>query len=183
MLERRLGSGGARVSQLALGSWHVYDRMRFEDAVEMVAAAAEAGINLFDVGVYGGPEGPGSFTDIIFSRVVQAAGLRRSEYVLAAKLWLNDYPDVVLSTQLDRALLRMGTDYADVGMLGDIADETLDLSRLVDDVGELVAAGKLRAWGITNWSAANLREAHELAEAAGLPKPSLAQLKYSVARR
>jgi L-glyceraldehyde 3-phosphate reductase len=179
----RLGPHGPEASLLALGSWHVYDRMRFEDAVRMLRAAVDAGITLFDVGMYGGTEGPGSFTDVLFGRIVQAAGVKRDEYVLSEKLWLESYPRESLAVQLDRALLRVGTDYADIGLVGDLVDPGLELDRLVRDLGELVRAGQLRSWGVNNWRAGELHEAYEIAVAAGLPTPQVAQLKYSVCRR
>jgi aryl-alcohol dehydrogenase-like predicted oxidoreductase len=162
---------------LSLGSWHVWDRLRFEDAVALVRRAVEAGVTLFDVGVYGGPEGPGSFTDVLFGRIVAAAGVRRDQWLLAEKLWLDGHPAEPLAVQLDRALLRVGCDYADLGMVADLPSET-DVAALVEELADLVRAGKLRAWGVCNWRAAEVRAALP----AGAP-PVLAQLKYSVCRR
>ena len=88
---RRIGTLGPEVSVLSLGSWHIYDRMPFRDAVAMIRYAVEAGINLFDVGYYGGFSIDGkpaqeSYTDILFGRIIKAAGVARDEYVLSAKL-------------------------------------------------------------------------------------------------
>ncbi|WP_216216575.1 aldo/keto reductase [Amycolatopsis aidingensis] len=185
---RRIGTTGPEVSVLSLGSWHTYDRMRFTDAVAMLRYAVDSGINFFDVGYYGGlvvdgKRVPETFTDVLFGQIMRAAGVPRENYLLSAKLWVNNYPEQSLSAQLDELLLRVGTDYADFAVLGDIAGLELDLPRLVEDLGDLVARGKLGSWGVNNWACADIRSAHEAAVAAGVTGPQLAQLKYSVVRR
>ncbi|MGH8963663.1 MAG: aldo/keto reductase [Jatrophihabitantaceae bacterium] len=187
---RRIGTTGPEVSVLALGSWHTYDRIDFHACVQLLRAAIDAGITFFDVGVYGGVpvDGPGSpisysHTDVIFGRAMEVAGVAREEYVLSEKLWLEQWPERGLGEQLQRALDRVGTDYADFAVLGDIRTPDLDLHRLVEDLAEVVRSGRLRSWGVNNWSVANLRRTHEIAREGGLPGPQLAQLKYSVCRR
>lgn len=180
---RRLGADGPEVSVFSLGSWHTWDRMDFHDAVALVRYAVDAGVNLFDVGHYNaGPHVEGSHTDVLFGRIVQAAGLARADYLVAQKLWLWTYPQQSLAEQLDRALFRVGTDHADVLVLGDFIGEP-DLPRLVGEVGELIRAGRARCWGFNNWSAADVLAVHRFAAREGLPTPKLAQLKYSVCRR
>lgn len=184
---RRIGTTGPEVSVLSLGSWHTYDRMDFHDAVELVARAVHAGINFFDVGVYGGRDATGvvrySYTDVLFGRMIEKAGVARADYVLSEKLWLEGWPARSLGEQLDRALDRVGTDYADFAVLGDIRTDDLDMHALVHELGELVAGGRLRAWGVNNWSVRDLRGAHDIAVAESLPGPQMAQLKYSLCRR
>ncbi|MGN6427760.1 MAG: aldo/keto reductase [Leifsonia sp.] len=181
---RPLGSSGIEAGVLALGSWHTYDRMDFADAVEMVGYAIEHGVTLFDVGVYGfrGMQPP-VFTDVLFSAIVRAAGIDRSDYLLSEKLWLEGYGDGGFRPQLEHALFRVGSDYADLVVLGDLRRDDLELRDLVLDLAGLTEAGLIRAWGVNNWSAANIETLLDIAEAEGVPGPQLAQLKYSVARR
>ncbi|GLU89413.1 MULTISPECIES: aldo/keto reductase [Agromyces] len=181
---REIGTSGIRTGVLALGSWHTYDRMDFEDAVELVATAVERGITLFDVGVYGFPGmKPPAITDVLFSAIVRGAGLAREQYQLSEKLWLEGYGEGGFRPQLERALFRVGTEYADLVILGDLRRDDLSLRELVLDLAGLAEAGLIRAWGVNNWSATNIRTLLELAEAEGVPGPQIAQLKYSVARR
>ncbi|WP_067176694.1 aldo/keto reductase [Microtetraspora niveoalba] len=180
---RRIGTHGPDASVLSLGSWHTYDRMDFRDAVTMVRHAVDLGINLFDVGVYGFPGRPPVFTDVLFSAIVRAAGIARHEYLLSAKLWLEPYPEQSLRAQLDNALFRVGTDRADIVVLGDIRRDDLDLRRLAADLAELEADGVIGCWGVNNWSATAVRTIREHALAAGSPGPQMAQLKYSPCRR
>lgn len=181
---RPLGSSGIETSVLALGSWHTYDRMDFADAVDMVGFALEHGITLFDVGVYGfrGARPP-VFTDVLFSAIVRALRLDRSDFLLSEKLWLEGYGDGGFRPQLEHALFRAGSEYADLVILGDLRRDDLELRDLVLDLAGLAEGGLIRAWGVNNWSAANIGALLDIAEAEGVPGPQIAQLKYSVARR
>lgn len=183
---RRLGHDGPHVSVLALGSWHTWDRARFEEAVELVRLAVDRGVNLFDVGVYRNrePDGVDSPTDVIFARVLQAAGIAREQYVMSIKIWL--FPgenSAGRRRQLDEALFRFGTDHADGFVLGDILQADFDMERLVGDVGEMLSSGQVRWWGVNNWSARELLDACAAARRQGVDLPRVAQLRYSLARR
>lgn len=181
---RPIGTSGLHASVLSLGSWHTYDRMDFADAVDMVSFAVEHGVNLFDVGVYGfrGMQPP-AFTDVLFSAIVRAARLQREDFLLSEKLWLEGFGDDGFRPQLEHALFRVGSEYADLVILGDLRRDDLELRDLVLDLAALTDAGLIRAWGVNNWSATNIQALIDIAAAEGVPGPQLAQLKYSVARR
>ncbi len=180
---RRLGAAGPQVPVFGLGSWNTWDRMEMDDAVELIRVAVGRGVNLFDVAHYNfGPHAENAVTDVIFGRAVREAGLRREDYLLCGKLWLWDYPKVSFAEQIEVSLERIGTDRADFVVVGDFFGE-LDIRSVVADVSELVRAGRFDAWGVNNWSAADVWLAHDFALAEGLTPPSFAQLKYSLARR
>ncbi|WP_410653716.1 aldo/keto reductase [Amycolatopsis sp. cmx-4-54] len=181
--QRRIGRDGPLTGVLSLGSWHTYDRMDFREAVNLVRTAVDSGITLFDVGVYGFPGATPVFTDVLFSAMVRAAGLRRDDYLLSAKLWLEGYPEHDLRGQLDNALFRAGVEHADLVVLGDLRRDDTDLHQLVLDLNGLREAGLIRQWGVNNWSATTIRALHDFAAAENVPGPAIAQLKYSVARR
>ncbi|MER7864002.1 aldo/keto reductase [Amycolatopsis japonica] len=181
--QRRIGRDGPLTGVLSLGSWHTYDRMDFREAVDLVRTAVDSGITLFDVGVYGFPGATPVFTDVLFSAMVRAAGLRREDYLLSAKLWLEGYPEYNLRDQLDNALFRAGVEHADLVVLGDLRRDDTDLHQLVLDLNGLREAGLIRHWGVNNWSATTIRALHDFAAAENVPGPAIAQLKYSVARR
>ncbi|MFI6978764.1 aldo/keto reductase [Embleya sp. NPDC050154] len=191
---RRLGVEGPYVSALSLGSWHTYDRMDFHDAVDMVSHAVELGINLFDVAVYGIPGQKQVFTDVLFSAIVRAAGLAREEYLLSTKVWLEGYPARPLREQVERAMFRAGTEYADLAILGDIRDirddaqgagdgAAVDLEQLAGELAELEESGLIGHWGVNNWSAQAITTIRRHAVEAGSAGPQVAQLKYSPCRR
>ncbi|WP_026425660.1 aldo/keto reductase [Actinokineospora inagensis] len=180
---RRVGTSDLDVSLLSLGSWHTYDRMDFADAVTMIRTAVAAGVNLFDVGVYSIPGMTPVFTDVIWGAVMRASGIPREEYLVSAKLWLEGFGEHGFGPQLENAFLRGGFEVADLVVLGDIRTDDVVLEDLVEDLANLTAAGRIRAYGVNNWSAANIRRMREIAAERGVPGPQLAQLKYSVGRR
>lgn len=180
---REIGRSGLHASLFSLGSWHTYDRMDFADAVALLREAIDRGVNLFDVGVYSAPGAPPVFTDVIFSAMVRAAGLRREEWLLSSKLWLEAFGADGFRPQLENALMRVGTEHADLVILGDLRRDDLELRDLVLDLAALTDAGLIRAWGVNNWSAGSIQTLIDLAAAEGVPGPQIAQLKYSVSRR
>jgi aryl-alcohol dehydrogenase-like predicted oxidoreductase len=170
-------------SAFGLGSWNTWDRMDFGDAVRLLKTAFDAGVTLFDVAHYNfGPHSENSRTDIIFGEAVRAAGIAREDYLLCGKLWLWDYPRTGFEQQLETSLGRIGTDHADLVVVGDYRDRP-DISRVVTEVAEQVRAGRIGGWGVNNWLADDLDLACEFADREGLPGPEFAQLKYSIARR
>lgn len=179
----RIGTSELEVSQLALGSWHTYDRIDFADAVKLLRHAVDAGITLFDVGVYGMPGMPPVFTDVIFSAMVRAAGLRREDYQVSSKLWIEGLGPDGFKPQLENAFLRAGIDHAELAILGDLRRDDVTLEQIADAMGELTGAELLTEWGVNNWSATNVRNLRAICAAKGIKGPQISQLKYSVARR
>lgn len=180
----RIGTSDLETSVFALGSWHVYDRMHFEDTVALLRTALDRGINLFDVGVYGFPGMPPAFTDVLFSAAIRAVGVARDDYLLSEKLWVEAWDgEQGFKPQLERALFRVGHEHADLVILGDLRRDDLELRDLVLNLADLKRAGLIRAWGINNWSAANVQSLIDIAHAEGVDAPAIAQLKYSVSRR
>ncbi|MFF8593940.1 aldo/keto reductase [Streptomyces sp. NPDC015220] len=180
---RRIGDSELEASLLSLGSWHTFDRMDFADAVEMVRHALDQGVNLFDVGVYGMPGRPPVFTDVLWGAIMRATGIPRERYLASVKLWIEAFGEQGFGPQLKNAFLRTGLDHADLVILGDLRRDDVRLEDLVGDLAALTDAGLIRAWGVNNWSAANIRELRRIAAAQGVPGPQIAQLKYSLARR
>ena len=181
---RRIGTSELESSVFALGSWHVYDRMHFEDTVELLRTAVDRGIDLFDVGVYGVHGMAPAFTDILFAAAMRAAGIPRDRYLLSEKLWLEAWDgEAGFRPQLERALRRVDSEHADLVILGDLRRDDVELRDLVLSLAELEKAGLIRAWGVNNWSAGNIRSLIDIAAAEGVHGPAIAQLKYSVSRR
>ncbi len=179
---RALGPRGPLVSPLGLGSWHTWDRMPFVEAVAIIRRASAAGINLFDVAYYNmGPHPDDSPTDLIWARAMREAGVARSDFVFAGKLWLWDYPAQDFTQQLTQALQRVGLDYADTAVIGDY--HTIDIPAVMDDIGRQIDAGRLRSWGTNNWPYPDFAAALDYCEQHALPGPSFVQLKYGIARR
>lgn len=183
---RPLGRSDISVPVMSLGSWHTWDRVPFEEVAQVLRYAVDVGAAFFDVGVYRGmsPDMPDSPTDIIFSRAIQAAGVSRADYVLSVKNWVFEPPTPEgIEAQHDAALYRIGTDHADILVFGDVLGRTPEYDAIAAGAGRVLAAGKARAWGVNNWSAAEVNTLAAAAREQGVAEPSMVQQKYNIARR
>lgn len=207
-------SNGQSLPTLAIGSWHVYDKLYIEDAVDLVRTGIELGVSHFDVGSYDirypleafrlllqpMKEGEDAvampreramrdaarskplYTDVIFGALMRMSGLPRDSYTVQMKLWLIDYEELDFHAQLDRLCARTDHDYAELAIIGGYLYQT-DLEAVVHEIADLVREGRIGGWGVNNWRIADMEQAIRIADRDGLPRPVIAQNKYSVARR
>jgi aryl-alcohol dehydrogenase-like predicted oxidoreductase len=182
----RLGRSELTVSRIALGSWRTFERMPREDGVAVMRAAREAGIDFLDDARYDDETGtapiPTGYSEVVFGELFRASGWRRDEVVVANKLWWEFWPEQDAAGELDASLQRMGLDHLDLAY-SEQPPDGLSVDDVVAQVGALVAAGKLRAWGLLNWPADLLAEAARSAERQGVALPAAVQLPYSLVRR
>jgi aryl-alcohol dehydrogenase-like predicted oxidoreductase len=183
---RALGTSGIQVSELALGSWRTFERIPRDRGVAVMKKAREIGINFLDDARYNDETGSApiktGYSEVVFGEVFRAAGWKRDEVVLANKLWWEFWPQQTAAAELDGSLQRMGMDYIDLAY-AERPPEGLGLDEIVHDLGALIAAGKLRAWGVLNWPAELIVDAARVATEQGVPPPCAAQLAYSLVRR
>lgn len=192
MLQRRLFPG-RQVSVLSIGSWQTVERARFEDTVEILARAYAQGVNFFDTARYAHvpPDArgeaqaipPGSpFTEVIFGRALQLAGIPRAGYVLSEKVWYDRYPAQSFAEQLDASMRRLGVEHVDL-VFCQVPQPGLNVLQLAREMASLVASGRSGSWGVVNWSPAQMRAAHEAAAREGFTPPAVMEIKYSAIRR
>ena len=147
--------------------------------------AREIGINFLDDARYNDETGTASiksgYSEVVFGELFRATGWKRHEVVLANKLWWEFWPAEKAAAELDGSLTRMGMDYIDLAY-AERPPEGLGMEEIVHDIGALITSGKVRAWGVLNWSADLLVEAARVAAEQGVQLPCAAQLPYSVAR-
>ena len=181
---RPLGTSGIDVSVLSLGSWMTFEHIPFEEGVAVMRAARDAGINFLDDARYDDRTGtapiPTGYSEVRFGELFRAAGWKRDDVIVANKLWLEFWPAETAAAELDNSLQRMGFDYLDLEYCAP-PPAGMELGDLVASVGNLIASGKLRAWGVLNWTVEQLRDAVRIASDAGVPPPCAAQLPYNVA--
>jgi aryl-alcohol dehydrogenase-like predicted oxidoreductase len=181
-----LGRSGIEVSRVALGSWRTFERIPPEAGVAVMTAAREAGIDFLDDARYNDETGrapiPTGYSEVVFGELFRAAGWRRDEVVVSNKLWWEFWPEQPAAAELDASLGRMGLDHLDLAY-AERPPDGLSVDEVVASVGALIAAGKLRAWGLLNWPAPLLAEAGRSAAAQGVPLPAAVQLPYNLVRR
>src|SRR5436190_18596990 len=180
---RQLGNSGIRVSALSLGSWLTFEYIDEADALSTMARAIDAGIRFLDDARYDDRTGKAplatGYSEVVFGRLLRKGGWRRSDLVIANKLWFEFYPKESLAQELDGSLSRLQLDYLDIVYCAE-PPASLPLDEMLRQLAGLIASGKLRAWGILNWPANKIDEACHLALAERLPLPSAAQLPYSI---
>jgi voltage-dependent potassium channel beta subunit len=183
MRYRRLGDAGMKVSAVALGGWINFGEGKVADdaARSVVARAHERGINFFDLAdIYGKGEAERQMGFAL-------KGFPRHTLVISTKVFWpmsDDVNDGGLSRKhifesIDKSLGRLGTDYVDIYFCHRPDPETLieETARAMDD---LIRMGKVLYWGTSEWSAAQIVEAHSLCERYGLTRPKVEQPQYSM---
>ena len=161
---RRLGSSDLEVSEISLGSWLTFaGGVGFEQTRACTDAAFEAGINFFDTAnVYGRGAAESAWGEIL-------SGRPRDSYVLATKVWgqMSDDPaDRGLSAaqigkQIDASLARLQTDYVDLYQAHRF-DPDVPIEETIEAFQQVVASGKARYLGFSEWTAEQLQAAIDL---------------------
>lgn len=160
---RMLGSSGIDVSVFALGSWRTYERISREAGVAVLQQARASGIDFLEVARYNDETGaapvPTGYSETVFGKLLRRSGWPRDDLTIAEKLWWEFWPEQSAANELDDSLQRTGLSHVDL-LYSDPPPEAMPLEEAVAGVGELIAAGKTRAWGIVNWPAERVVERH-----------------------
>jgi aryl-alcohol dehydrogenase-like predicted oxidoreductase len=164
MRYRRLGSSDLEVSEISLGSWLTFaGGVGFEQTRACTDAAFEAGINFFDTAnVYGRGAAESAWGEIL-------SGRPRDSYVLATKVWgqMSDDPaDHGLSAsqigrQIDASLARLRTDHVDLYQAHRF-DPDVPIEETIEAFQQVVASGKARYLGFSEWTAEQVQAAIDL---------------------
>ena len=164
---------GLTVSAVGLGCNNFGRRLDLDRTRAVVDAALDAGVTLFDTAdVYGG----GGASERLLGEVLEG---HRDEALIATKFGYNDggSPDTVRRA-IDASLERLRTDRVDLYQYHR-PDGKTPIAETLGAMSELVDAGKVLHLGVSNFSAEQLREAHE---AVGDRLVSL-QNEYSLLKR
>ena len=191
MQYRRLGRSGLRVSTLSLGSWVTYhNQVDDHAAVELMAAAFDAGVNFFDnAEVYAQGR-----SEEVMGRALKQLAWPRLNYVVSTKFFwgLDREGDAVnrkdtlnrkyLMQAMDGSLARMGLDFIDL-IYCHRPDPHTPLEETVRAMSDLITQGKALYWGTSEWSAADIHSAWHLADRHGWHKPVMEQPEYNLFHR
>jgi len=185
---RRLGRSGLKVSELSFGSWVTYGNQLGESAArDCMAAAYAAGVNFFDnAEVYAKGN-----AESIMGEALKRLGWRRSSYILSTKFFwgLHDGPNEkstlnrkYLRQAIDGSLQRLQLDYVDIVFCHRPDPET-PIEETVWALHSMIEAGKALYWGTSEWSAAEIMAAWQIAERHHLHKPVTEQPQYNLFHR
>ncbi|MCP4644498.1 MAG: aldo/keto reductase [bacterium] len=182
---RKLGKWGAKVSSLGLGSYLTIGMTCDDDAShQMVRAAYDAGINYFDsANAYNAGQG-----EVALGKCL--AEFQRSSLFVLTKVWapMGDGPnDRGLSAkhikeQCDASLKRLGMDYVDCYMCHR-PDPSTPLEETIRAMEDLIRAGKVIYWGISEWPAPMIVRANAIAKEIGARPMAVSQPRYNLLYR
>jgi len=185
MKYRHLGKAGIQVSELSFGSWVTFhNQSGLDSAVAMMAAAYDAGVNFFDnAEAYAGGK-----SEEIMGAALKKLGWRRGSYLVSTKLFwgLHDGPNEqntlnrkYLIEAIDGSLKRLDLDYVDL-LFCHRADPTTPIEETVWAMHNIIERGKALYWGTSEWEAADVLKAIDIAERHHLHKPVVEQPVYNL---
>jgi len=185
---RHLGKAGIRVSELSFGSWVTFHTQAdVKDAVEMMAAAYDAGVNFFDnAEAYASGK-----SEEVMGNAIKQLGWRRSSYLVSTKLYWGLNNGVNERNTLNRkrliegingSLERFQLDYVDL-IYCHRPDKTTPIEETVWAMHNIIEWGKALYWGTSEWAAAEIVAAIEIAERHHLHKPVVEQPIYNLFSR
>src|SRR4051812_18156794 len=165
MRYRKLGSSDLEVSEISLGSLLTFSRgVEFDQTRACTDAAFEAGINFFDTAnVYGRGAAETAWGEIL-------SGRPRDSYVLATKVWgqMSDDPadrglsGAQIAKQIDASLERLQTDHVDLYQTHRF-DPDVPIEETIEALQQVVASGKARYLGFSEWTPEQIQAAIDLA--------------------
>ena len=186
-IKRPLGCTGLSISPLIFGGnvfgWTVDKPTSFDLLDHFIAAGFET-VDTADVYSYWKPGNVGGESETIIGEWLHARGCR-DRITLITKVGMPMAPDrkglsaAWIERAVEDSLRRLQTDYIDVYLSHKFDPETPHEETLAA-YQKLIAAGKVRAIGASNFDAAQLRAALDAAGAKGLPRYEVLQPEYNL---
>src|SRR5690606_30914406 len=180
---RKLGRSGLQVSPLCPGAMMFGGATDEADAARIIARARDAGINFVDTAdVYN--EGR---SEEIAGRAIRA---ERDFWVLATKVAnpMGSGPNQGglsrrwMFQACDASLARLGTGWIDILYLHR-EDHNTPLEETVTAMADLVRAGKVRYFGVSNYRAWRLAAICHICDRLGIDRPLVSQPYYNAMNR
>lgn len=181
---RQLGNTGIQISALSLGGWNTYgDLVKDQVAInEIIHTAFDHGINFFDMA--------NNYADGRAEEMMGIAlqSLPRDSLILSSKVFMAKDPkqrglsEDKIMRGIENSLRRIGTDYLDIYFCHRYDRET-PLEETVVAMGKLIQQGKIRHWGSSTWTAAQIAQAHTIANSTGVAPPMVEQPELNLLKQ
>lgn len=185
-----MGNSGLQLSVLSFGSWVTFHKQIADNSADtLMGMAYDNGINFFDnAEVYALGE-----SEKMMGRVLKTKNWDRTSYTLSSKAYFgwrgkaNKPNQTGLSRKhlveaCHEALQRLQTDYLDI-FFCHRPDVTVPIEETVWTMHNLVQQGKILYWGTSQWSGAEIMEAHRVADQHHLIGPVVEQPQYNMFER
>ena len=183
---RNLGKSGLKVSELSFGSWVTFvNQLGLKTATSCMSYAYEHGVNFFDnAEAYASGE-----SEILMGKILKKLNWTRDTYIVSSKaFWGGELPTQKglskkhLHDACNAALKRLQVEYLDLYFCHRPDPET-PIIETVYAMNDLIHQGKILYWGTSEWSAKEIRKAHNEAEKNNLRGPLMEQPQYKILHR
>lgn len=185
-----MGKTGLQLSALSYGSWVTFSKQVDDSASDrLMGLAYDNGINFFD----NAETYEGGRSEEMMGRVLSRKNWDRTSYCISSKVFFGLHGKDNKPNQhgLSRkhitegchdALKRMQTDYLDL-FYCHRPDRDTPMEEIVWTMNILLQQGKILYWGTSEWSAAEIMEAHAVAKDLRLIGPAVEQPQYNLFER
>jgi len=186
MKYRKLGRSGLKISEISLGGWTTFAAsVRDPETIRtIVSLAFSAGVNFFDMAdVYASGEAERQIGAVL-------SEFPRHHLVLSSKVYFpmsKDVNDRGLSRKhvhesVRHSLRRLQTEYLDL-YFAHRFDSDVSVEEIVRAFSDLVSQGLVLYWGTSEWPAAAIQEAIDVARSNCWHPPAVEQAEYSLLHR
>ncbi|WP_411843393.1 aldo/keto reductase [Salinicoccus sp. HZC-1] len=182
-----LGNSGLKVPKYILGTIPFSGTNGFEpagdikedEARRLVDISLDAGINMFDTAnLYSKGD-----AERVLGKAIKG---RRDKVILTSKTGfdLGKDPNAVgasrynIENSINNSLERLGTDYLDVYFVH-LWDGRTPVEETIQVMNDLIKSGKIRYWGVSNYSGWALARTYTMAEQNGYIPPITQQIYYT----
>ena len=184
MQYNKLGKAGIKISEISFGSWITFAKqLNVQSVKEFMHIAFDHGVNFFD-NAEGYAHGE---SEILMGQAIK--DFRREDLVISTKIfWGGNGPN---DTGLSRkhllegtyhSLRRLQVDYVDL-LFCHRPDADTPIEETVLAMDYLVRNGYALYWGTSEWGAAEIESAYNIAQQLGCIQPSMEQPKYNIFSR
>jgi len=186
MEQRPIGGSGIAVAPIALGGnvfgWTVDDETGFA-VLDAFVDAGGAMIDTADVYSAWVPGHQGGESEALIGRWLKRDPAKRDKIVIATKAgYTNGLAPATIAPACEASLTRLGIEAIDL-YYQHKDDESVPLADSLGAYDALLRQGKIRAIGLSNFSAERVDEAMDAAQSNGLTAPSALQPWYNLIDR
>jgi len=180
-----MGNTGLQLSELSFGSWITFgNQIEDNTSGRLLDMAYDAGINFFDnAEVYAN-----GASEEVMGRLLAQRDWPRDTWCVSSKVFFGAGGKLPTQRGLHRkhvteachdALKRLRVDYLDL-FFCHRPDKQTPMEETVWTMHQLIQQGKILYWGTSEWSAAEIMDAHRIAERHHLIGPVVEQPQYNM---
>ncbi len=143
----------AKMPALGFGTWQLQDA----DCVQGVVAALDIGYRHIDTAqIYENEAEVGA--------AIAQAGVARADLFITTKIWTSNYAPARVAASMEESLKKLRMDYVDL-LLMHWPNPAMPLAPTLDAMQKLMAQGKTKAIGVSNFPVSLMREAVDVCKA------------------